>query len=164
MLCHTHTTSHCMTKWFFYAESLTGHLQPSHILCLGSGHLVSDPGEEESLKKYFLLRRDGRRRPCQKYDISIPDDQVRSEIGKHTLVLTIHTSSAWPGSCVMIVSTRSWVATSRQIRSFSQIDRETNEEMFRHPPSLVCLVCSYCIDNVPPQSALSHLISPPQNG
>lgn len=64
----------------------------------------------------------------------------------------------------MIVSTRSWVATSRQIRSFSQIDRETNEEMFRHPPSLVCLVCSYCIDNVPPQSALSHLISPPQNG
>ena len=55
MLCHTHTISHCMTKWFFYAESWTGHLQPSYILCLGSGHLVSGPGEEESLKKYFLL-------------------------------------------------------------------------------------------------------------
>lgn len=63
-------------KWFFYAESWTGHLQPSHILCLGSGHLVSGPGEEESLKKYLLLRRDGRRRPRQKYDISIPDDQA----------------------------------------------------------------------------------------
>ena len=65
-----------------------------------------------------------------------------------THISSHYTNIVVPGQDVMIVSTRSWVATSRQIRSFSQIDRETNEEIFRHPPSLVCLVCSYCIDNV----------------